>query len=60
MICVFTIALTELLRRPAYYWQTVRDNTVAIVTSEGIERWERAPKAEVAQRLAARIAKALQ
>jgi phosphopantothenoylcysteine decarboxylase/phosphopantothenate--cysteine ligase len=31
-------------------------NTVAIVTAQGVERWERAPKAEVARRLAARIA----
>ena len=36
------------------------ENTVAIVTKQGIERWERAPKGEVAQRLADRIAKALQ
>lgn len=32
------------------------DNAVAIVSKSGIERWERAPKAEVARRLAARIA----
>lgn len=32
------------------------DNAVAIVFKGGIERWERAPKAEVARRLAARIA----
>jgi phosphopantothenoylcysteine decarboxylase/phosphopantothenate--cysteine ligase len=31
-------------------------NTVAIVTAQGVERWDRAPKAEVARRLAARIA----
>lgn len=31
-------------------------NAVAIVSKAGIERWERAPKAEVARRLAARIA----
>ena len=31
-------------------------NAVAIVSRTGIERWERAPKAEVARRLAARIA----
>jgi phosphopantothenoylcysteine decarboxylase / phosphopantothenate---cysteine ligase len=34
-------------------------NAVAIVTAQGIERWERAPKAEVARRLAGRIAEAL-
>jgi phosphopantothenoylcysteine decarboxylase/phosphopantothenate--cysteine ligase len=33
------------------------DNAVAIVTGGGIERWERAPKAEVARRLAQRMAK---
>jgi hypothetical protein len=32
---------------------------VAIVTAQGIERWERAPKAEVARRLALKIAEAL-
>ncbi|WP_411288865.1 bifunctional phosphopantothenoylcysteine decarboxylase/phosphopantothenate--cysteine ligase CoaBC [Phenylobacterium sp.] len=32
------------------------DNAVAIVSAGGIERWERMPKAEVARRLAARIA----
>jgi phosphopantothenoylcysteine decarboxylase/phosphopantothenate--cysteine ligase len=32
------------------------DNAVAIVSGAGIERWERAPKAEVARRLAQRIA----
>ena len=31
-------------------------NAVAIVSKDGIERWERSPKAEVARRLAARIA----
>jgi phosphopantothenoylcysteine decarboxylase/phosphopantothenate--cysteine ligase len=31
-------------------------NAVAIVTAQGVERWERAPKAEVARKLAARIA----
>jgi phosphopantothenoylcysteine decarboxylase/phosphopantothenate--cysteine ligase len=31
-------------------------NAVSIVTAGGIERWERLPKAEVARRLAARIA----
>ena len=35
------------------------DNAVAIVKAEGIERWERMPKAEVARRLAERIAQAL-
>ena len=35
------------------------DNTVSIVTRDGVERWEEAPKAEVARRLAARIAAAL-
>jgi phosphopantothenoylcysteine decarboxylase / phosphopantothenate---cysteine ligase len=34
-------------------------NAVAIVTAQGVERWERAPKAEVARRLAGRIAEAL-
>jgi phosphopantothenoylcysteine decarboxylase/phosphopantothenate--cysteine ligase len=34
-------------------------NAVAIVSKTGIERWERAPKAEVARRLAARIAEEL-
>ncbi|HQP21574.1 MAG TPA: phosphopantothenoylcysteine decarboxylase, partial [Phenylobacterium sp.] len=33
------------------------DNAVAIVTAGGIERWDRAPKAEVARRLAQRMAK---
>jgi phosphopantothenoylcysteine decarboxylase/phosphopantothenate--cysteine ligase len=32
------------------------DNAVAIVSRGGIERWDRAPKAEVARRLAQRIA----
>jgi phosphopantothenoylcysteine decarboxylase / phosphopantothenate---cysteine ligase len=36
------------------------DNAVAIVTAKGVERWERAPKAEVARRLAQRIAEELQ
>lgn len=36
------------------------DNTVSIVTRDGIERWEEAPKAEVARRLAARIAASLE
>ena len=35
------------------------DNAVAIVTAGGIERWERAPKAEVARRLALKMAQAL-
>ena len=34
-------------------------NAVAIVTVKGVERWERAPKAEVARRLAQRIAEEL-
>jgi len=34
-------------------------NTVHLVTAEGVEDWERLPKAEVARRLAARIADAL-
>ena len=32
------------------------DNAVAIVSGAGIERWERMAKAEVARRLAQRIA----
>jgi hypothetical protein len=32
---------------------------VAIVTAAGVERWERAPKAEVARRLARKIAETL-
>jgi phosphopantothenoylcysteine decarboxylase/phosphopantothenate--cysteine ligase len=32
------------------------DNAVAIVSAAGIERWDRAPKADVARRLAQRIA----
>ncbi|MBW8816125.1 MAG: bifunctional phosphopantothenoylcysteine decarboxylase/phosphopantothenate--cysteine ligase CoaBC [Caulobacterales bacterium] len=35
------------------------DNAVAIVSKDGIERWERLAKGEVARRLAARIAAAL-
>ena len=35
------------------------DNTVALVTQAGIERWERVAKGEVARRLAERIAKKL-
>ncbi|MFM8939902.1 MAG: phosphopantothenoylcysteine decarboxylase, partial [Phenylobacterium sp.] len=35
------------------------DNTVSIVTRDGVERWDEAPKAEVARRLAARIAATL-
>jgi len=35
------------------------ENTVAIISREGIERWDRAGKDEVARRLAARIAEAL-
>lgn len=36
------------------------DNTVSIVTRDGVERWDEAPKAEVARRLAERIAAALE
>ena len=36
------------------------DNTVSIVTRDGVERWDKAPKAEVARRLAERIAAALE
>jgi phosphopantothenoylcysteine decarboxylase/phosphopantothenate--cysteine ligase len=36
------------------------ENTVAIVSAAGVERWARAPKAEVALRLARRMAEALQ
>ncbi|MEI9852632.1 MAG: bifunctional phosphopantothenoylcysteine decarboxylase/phosphopantothenate--cysteine ligase CoaBC [Sphingomonas sp.] len=35
------------------------DNAVHLVTAEGVEQWARMPKAEVAARLAARIADAL-
>ena len=35
------------------------DNTVAIVSAAGVERWARLPKAEVASRLAQRMAEAL-
>lgn len=35
------------------------DNAVAIVTADGIERWERTPKSEVARKLAERMAQAL-
>jgi phosphopantothenoylcysteine decarboxylase/phosphopantothenate--cysteine ligase len=35
------------------------DNAVAIVTSQGIERWDRTPKTEVARKLAARMAEEL-
>ncbi len=35
------------------------DNTVAIVSAAGVERWARLPKAEVAKRLAQRMAEAL-
>jgi phosphopantothenoylcysteine decarboxylase/phosphopantothenate--cysteine ligase len=34
-------------------------NTIHLVTADGVEAWERLPKAEVARRLAARIADAL-
>lgn len=36
------------------------DNKVHLVTADGVEHWERAPKAEVARRLAARIAETLE
>lgn len=35
------------------------ENAVAIVTKGGVERWDRAPKAEVARRLAQKIAESL-
>jgi phosphopantothenoylcysteine decarboxylase/phosphopantothenate--cysteine ligase len=35
------------------------ENTVHLVTSSGVEDWERLPKTEVARRLVARIADAL-
>jgi len=35
------------------------DNTVSIVTAQGIERWERTAKSQVAQKLAARMAQEL-
>ena len=35
------------------------DNTVALVSSQGVEQWAKASKAEVARRLAARIAEEL-
>ena len=35
------------------------DNAVAIVSAAGVERWDRLPKAEVARRLAQRMAEAL-
>ncbi|MDP3855944.1 bifunctional phosphopantothenoylcysteine decarboxylase/phosphopantothenate--cysteine ligase CoaBC [Phenylobacterium sp.] len=35
------------------------DNTVSIVTAQGIERWERTAKTEVARKLAARMAEEL-
>jgi phosphopantothenoylcysteine decarboxylase/phosphopantothenate--cysteine ligase len=34
-------------------------NTVALVGPKGVERWEKASKAEVARRLAAKVAEAL-
>jgi phosphopantothenoylcysteine decarboxylase/phosphopantothenate--cysteine ligase len=34
-------------------------NTVHLVTAAGVEHWDRLPKAEVARRLAERIADAL-
>jgi phosphopantothenoylcysteine decarboxylase/phosphopantothenate--cysteine ligase len=36
------------------------DNAVSIVTADGVERWERTPKSEVARKLAERMAQALQ
>ena len=36
------------------------ENAVAIVTASGIERWDRIPKADVARRLAARMAQVFQ
>ena len=36
------------------------DNQVHLVTADGVETWEKAPKAEVARRLAGRIAAALE
>ncbi|MEM9765156.1 MAG: phosphopantothenoylcysteine decarboxylase, partial [Pseudomonadota bacterium] len=35
------------------------ENAVTLVTAEGAEAWPRAPKAEVARRLSARVAEAL-
>ena len=35
------------------------DNTVALVSSQGVEQWAKASKAEVARRLAARVAEVL-
>jgi phosphopantothenoylcysteine decarboxylase/phosphopantothenate--cysteine ligase len=35
------------------------ENKVHLLTAEGVEHWERAPKAEIGRRLAARIAAAL-
>ncbi|RYD81303.1 MAG: bifunctional phosphopantothenoylcysteine decarboxylase/phosphopantothenate synthase, partial [Sphingomonadales bacterium] len=34
-------------------------NTVHLITAQGVESWEKLPKGDVAQRLAARIADAL-
>lgn len=36
------------------------DNKIHLVTAEGVEHWDRAPKAEIARRLAERIAEALE
>ncbi|MEM7496795.1 MAG: phosphopantothenoylcysteine decarboxylase, partial [Pseudomonadota bacterium] len=36
------------------------ENAVTLVSADGAEAWPRAPKAEVARRLAARVAEALQ
>ncbi|MEM8760859.1 MAG: hypothetical protein AAGE83_11160, partial [Pseudomonadota bacterium] len=35
------------------------ENAVTLVSADGAEAWPRAPKAEVARRLAARVAEAL-
>jgi len=36
------------------------ENTVTILTRDGIERWDKADKSVVAKRLAAKIAESLQ
>ena len=36
------------------------ENKIHLVTAEGVEHWDRAPKADVARRLAERIAEALE
>jgi phosphopantothenoylcysteine decarboxylase/phosphopantothenate--cysteine ligase len=35
-------------------------NSIHLITADGVELWEEAPKAEIARRLAERIADALQ